>query len=208
MAMPSVAQLLQTHRARIALAVARQVHSTVPGYRNIDVEALGHNAELILDGVAMLLESGDEQTLMRIVGMDMELRQVSGVTVSDYLVALLCGLPVIRRFVVREATSVEAGLERYEQFERVALPLFGRVVANYVRTAEDLNTVPERASPLEELKSELRSGELFAYEILDVDDAPAAHKSLEDTDPARRRPTGREAKKKSAPRADHRRSRT
>lgn len=204
----SVAQLLQTHRARISYTVARQIQSTVPSYRAMDTEAIAHNAALILDGVCMLLESGDEQTLMRIVGMDMELRQVSGVTVSDYLVALLCGLPVIRRYLVRESPTAEKGLERYEQFERVALPLYGRVVANFVRTSEEQVTVPEQVSPLEELKFELRSGELFAYEIFPVEDAPARKERLEDTDPGRRQPTSRDTKKKATARPDHRRSRT
>jgi len=208
MTAPSVAQLLQAHRARIASTVARQIQSTVPAYRAMDTEAISHNAVLILDGVCMLLESGDEQTLMRIVGMDIELRQLSGVTVSDYLVAVLCGLPVIRRYLVRESPSVEKGLERYEQFERVALPLYGRVVANFLRTSEDQVTVPEKASPLEELKSELRSGELFAYEIFPVENTPAKTERLEDTDPGRRQPTSRDPKKKSSGHSGHHRSRT
>jgi hypothetical protein len=208
MATPSVAQLLQAHRARIAHTVARQIQSTVPAYRSMDTEAIAHNSALILDGVCMLLESGDEQTLMKIIGMDIELRQVSGVTVSDYLVAVLCGLPVIRRYLVREAASVEQGLERYEQFERVALPLFGRVVATFLRTSEDQITVPEKQSPLEELRSELHSGELFAYEIFPVENTPAKVERLEDTDPGRRHRQARDGKQKSAQRSDHGRSRT
>ncbi|MBN2358881.1 MAG: hypothetical protein JXR83_05465, partial [Deltaproteobacteria bacterium] len=114
---------------------------------------------------------------------------------------------VLRRFLVVEAPSVEKGLARYEQVERVALPLYGRVVADFVRSSEGVVTVPEKMSPLEALKSELRSGELFAFDIFPVGPEPAALGREEDTDPGRRRPAaGRRTGKSAESRRDQRRS--
>jgi len=137
------AQLLERHRSSVAYAIARQIQNTVPKYRTIDREAVTGNVKDVIDGVRIMLTKSDERQVMGALNVIMEIRRLSGFSVGDFLVAVLCALPVVRRFFITKSMSAELGLELYEAFESQVLPLYGRLVINFVRIAEESDTFPE-----------------------------------------------------------------
>jgi len=137
------AEILERHREGVAVAVARQIRSSVPRYRMVDKQAVANNVKDVLDGVRVLLTRGDERQVMGVLNYIMDIRRISGFSVGDFLVAVLCALPVVRRFFIAKAISAEAGLKLYEAFEAQVLPLYGRVVINFIRIAEESDTFPE-----------------------------------------------------------------
>lgn len=131
------ARLLSGRHPQIAAAVARQLKRTVPRYQDVERQALEKNVLSILRGLDHLLAKGDETTLRRIVDDVAQLRAATGFGVDEIVMAGLCFLPVLRRFLIHQEEDVMRGLAAYEAVEAVALPLFGHV-AMYFRDLADL----------------------------------------------------------------------
>lgn len=131
------ARLLSGRHPQIAAAVARQLKRTVPRYQDVERHALERNILGILKGLDRLLVKGDEATLRRIVDDIAQLRAATGFGVDEIVMAGLCFLPVLRRFLIARDEDMARGLETYEALEAVALPFFGHV-AMYFRDLADL----------------------------------------------------------------------
>lgn len=131
------ARLLSGRHPQIAAAVARQLKRTVPRYQDVERQALERNILGILKGLDRLLAKGDEATLRRIVDDIAQLRAATGFGVDEMVMAGLCFLPVLRRFLIAQDEDMTRGLESYEALEAVALPFFGHL-AMYYRDLADL----------------------------------------------------------------------
>jgi hypothetical protein len=139
------AALMKSHHRRIAQAVARQLRRTIPRYRQLDEVMLERNVATILGGVQQFLERGNATPLLSIVEDVARLRQMSGFSLQDFLVASLCFLPVVRQFLVEKLGDVGRGLACYEAVEAAALPLVGRVAALYAELEDECEpTIPDR----------------------------------------------------------------
>ncbi|MEW5850895.1 MAG: hypothetical protein AB2A00_19065 [Myxococcota bacterium] len=130
------AALMKSHHVRISQAIARQLVRLVPRYRQVDQTALERNLSSLLGGVEVLLEKGEDQRLMQLIEDVALLRQSSGFTLQDFVMAGMSFLPVLRRFFM-ERCSITEGLEAYEAVETVALPVLGRAASLYLDVGED-----------------------------------------------------------------------
>ena len=137
----------QDHLA-IAQAIAQQIQNTVPSYHEVDRVAMTRNIDLILGGAARFLETRQENRLMGVLAMVMDLRQAGGFGVGEFIVAILCAFPVLRRYFLRNAQSLPEGIAIYEAYEALTLPLVGRVAAKFGQLSDDNNTIPD-AIPIE-----------------------------------------------------------
>lgn len=135
------ARLLKPHHERIAQAVARQIRRTVPRYEQVEPVALERNLKTVLGGIQRLLEKGDAATLLRVVEDVAQLRSSTGFQASEFLVAGMCFLPVVRRFLIGSASTPGEGLAAYEAVESISLPLFGQLVDLFL-DAEEETTAP------------------------------------------------------------------
>lgn len=132
------ARLLAGRHPQIAAAVARQLQRTVPRYQNVNRQALERNILAILRGLDRLLAKGDEGTLRRTLDDIAELRATTGFGVDEIVMAGLCFLPVLRRYLVHQDEDMRRGLESYEAVEAIALPFFGHI-AMYFQNLGDLS---------------------------------------------------------------------
>jgi hypothetical protein len=167
-------QLFANRRLQLACAVARQVQATVPRYRGLDALALARNIDHVLRAVQQLLKNNDEQTLSEVLGQLKQRREHEGFSGGDFLVAVLCTLPVIRRFFCNHASSPAIGLRFYEEVEAVLLPFYGRWAAHEENAFDaDERTAPLERSPLDaELPDpQAHAGKLLAFRIMTIDDA-------------------------------------
>lgn len=120
--------LLEQHRTLVAHAIARQIMHTVPKYRHVDEVQLAANVDAVLEGVLCLLVRRDVASVTRVIDLLVALHNSRGFAPADYVVAVLCGLPVLRRFYFHYASSRALGVELYEQVESIVLPLYGHLV--------------------------------------------------------------------------------
>lgn len=122
------AKLLKSHKVRIAKAMARQVQSLVARYRNVDQTVLEKNLATLMDAGYLLFSAGDESRLMMVMQHIMQIRSLGGFQTSEFLLACMSFLPVMRRLLF-EKLPVAQALAEYEAVETVALPFFGRFVS-------------------------------------------------------------------------------
>lgn len=130
------ARFLKPRHAEIARAVTRQLKRTVPRYEEVDRTAMERNSLAILKGLQRLLEQGDVRTLKRVVDDVSQLRSSAGFSVDELVMAGLCFLPVLRRYLVSVHQDPLEGLVAYEAVEAVTLPLIGHVAAYLQEVAE------------------------------------------------------------------------
>lgn len=171
-------RLFANRRLQLACAVARQVQATVPRYRAIDALTLARNIDRVLQAVQQLLQNSDEQTLCEVLGRLRQRREGEGFSGGDFLVAVLCTLPVIRRFYCNHASSPETGLRFYEEVEAVLLPFYGRWAAHEENAFDtDERTAPLATSPLaaDLPDPQAHAGKLLAFRIMTIDDADNDH---------------------------------
>jgi hypothetical protein len=136
------ARLMKSHHVRIAQAVVRQIQVTLPRYRRVDPNDLLRNVAAVVGGLQHVLESGETDRIIRTAENLVERRQGGGFGINEWVMAMLCFLPVMRRFLVAKALDPASGLEAYESLEAVAIPLVGRVAGLYVESAS-LGTDPD-----------------------------------------------------------------
>ncbi len=127
MAHERVVALINSHRVRIARALVRQIRSLSSLYRTVEPAALEMSLQRILVVIARFLETGDEKALMATTTNTAQLRQALGFRVDDFMAAGLSFLPVMRRFIVEHARDLREGLDDYEAFEAVAIPLLAEL---------------------------------------------------------------------------------
>lgn len=142
----TTAALIQSHQVRLARAVARQIQALVPRYRDVDQTIMEKNILTLLGGVVVLLEKGDERKLLGVVGPIAHIRSMAGFSTADFVLAVMCFFPVIRRFLMERLTTTEA-LAAYDAVERVALPLVGRFVTVFENAAAE-HQAPRDAAAL------------------------------------------------------------
>ena len=138
MAHERLISLLTSHRVRIARALVRQVRSLAPVYATVEPEALEQSFQRFLSTVAHLLKSGDDSSLRETASNTAQLRQALGFRVDDYLLAGLSFLPVMRRFLVESGPTVREGLEDYEAFEALAIPLIAETARIFKNASRDV----------------------------------------------------------------------
>lgn len=122
-----VVALIGSHRVRIARALVRQIRSLSPRYTTIDPAALEMSLQRLLVVIARFLETGDETALKAATMNTAQLRQALGFRVDDFMAGGLSFLPVMRRFLVEHAPNIQQGLDDYETFEAVAIPLIAEL---------------------------------------------------------------------------------
>ena len=127
MSQARVVALIQSRRVRIARALVRQIRTLSPRYATVDPDALEQSLQRILSVVAHFLQTGDDASLRNITNHTAQLRQALGFRVDDFMSAGLAFLPVMRRFLLEHARSIEEGLADYETFEAVAIPLLAEL---------------------------------------------------------------------------------
>ena len=93
-----------------------------------------------------LLERGEEAPLLDAANHIAEMRAAMGFGVDDFALAALGFLPVLRRFIVEHARTVDEGLDDYETFESIALPFIGRAATIFLEATED-PTMPNQLRP-------------------------------------------------------------
>ncbi len=138
MSQERVVALIGSHRVRIARALVRQIRTLSPRYGTIDSAALEQSLLRILSVVSHFLQTGDDASLRNLTTHTAQLRHALGFRVDDFMSAGLAFLPVMRRFLLEHARTVEAGLADYEAFEAVAIPLIAEL-ARMFRVAGAVN---------------------------------------------------------------------
>ncbi len=124
-----VVVLLGSHKVRIARALVRQMRGLSPRYAALEQTALEENLVRLLGLIARFLETGDESSLKSHASYTAQLRQALGFELKDFMLANLSFMPVLRRFLVESAPTVEQGLADYEALEAVALPLLANAAS-------------------------------------------------------------------------------
>ena len=162
MSLAPVVQLIRSHRVRIARALVRQVRVLVPRYAQLDSSAQERNFIALLVAVERLLESGDDALLMEVTAQVAQLRASMGFQIEDFTAAALAFLPVMRRFLVEHSASAIKGLDEYEEFEALALPVLGRVGSVFLDADEDV-TLP--SSTKKEPRKKIAPGRLVPIRI-------------------------------------------
>lgn len=142
-----VVRLLKSHRVRIARALVRQARALAPRYEQIDQAAQERSFIALLIAVERLLERGEDGPLLDAAGHLAQLRVAMGFRVEDFVLASLGFLPVLRRFIIEHAPSLDEGLDDYEAFEAVALPFIGRGASIFLDAIEE-PTMPNGAKPV------------------------------------------------------------
>ncbi len=170
--MPSVnaIRLFKRQRVPIACAVARQIQRTVPAYRSVDGMTLARNVDNVLDAVSQLLDGAKPETVLGVIEVLRRRRLQQGMKDSDFLVAVLCTLPVIRRFCVQNSHSVEQGLAYYEEIEALLLPLYGLVADSNLQDFEEAATIPAGPPPGASGPLHSDGGTVIEYGIASVDE--------------------------------------
>jgi hypothetical protein len=138
MSQERVVALIGSHRVRIARALVRQIRTLSPRYGTIDSAALEQSLLRILSVVSHFLQTGDDGSLRNLTTHTAQLRQALGFSVDDFMSAGLAFLPVMRRFLLEHARTIETGLADYEAFEAVAIPLIAEL-ARMFRVAGAVN---------------------------------------------------------------------
>lgn len=126
---------MREYTPALAKVTVRQIKHVVPRYRDMDDLPLERNISLLLRGVVQLLEKSDERWLVSVVRDVAQLRALGGFTTSDFLMAGLCFLPVIRSLLVRKVAPAEEALRLYDEVEAVAIPFLGRITAMFESVA-------------------------------------------------------------------------
>lgn len=148
-----VIKLLRGHRVRIARALVRQTRALAPRYEQLDAAAQERSFLTLLLATERLLERGEDGPILDTAAHLAEMRAAMGFRVDDFALAALGFLPVLRRFIVENAKSTEEGLDDYEAFESIALPLIGRAATIFLEATEDptmpnhLRPAPVRSAP-------------------------------------------------------------
>ncbi len=127
MANERTVELLTSHRTRIARALVRQIRALSERYATIDPQALEMSLARILNVVTLMLKTGDQTVLKAAVLNTAQLRQALGFRVDDFMAAGLAFLPVCRRFILDHARTLEEGIEDYEAFEAIGIPLLSEL---------------------------------------------------------------------------------
>jgi len=172
--MPSRAasKLFKSHRKQIACAIARQIQQTIPPYRDMDTLTLARSIDQVLKAVQQLLSGDDQQALFDVLDALRAQRLQQGFSESDFMVAVLCALPVIRRFYINRASSPATGITFYEEIEAILIPLYGQWVASDCSAFEDTATDPDHESPFHSVSTEPRPSAslLPKFTIVTVED--------------------------------------
>lgn len=144
---------------RIAKALGRQIRAASVQYRSIEVEALEQSLQRLLVVIARYLETGDEAPLKAATSNTAQLRQALGFRVDDFLLAGLSFMPVMRRFILEHAHDLREGIDDYELFEAVAIPLIAELARVFRHAGADPSsdfgdddddddiTMPNRGNP-------------------------------------------------------------
>jgi len=162
-------ELLQQHHTLVSQAIARQITCTVPRYRIIDEVQLATNVSAVVEGVICLLYRRDSKSVSRVIDLLVALHTQRGFAPADYVVAVLCALPVLRRFFFHFSPSREVGIELYEQVEAILLPLYGHLVMRLsAGFEEDEDTDTAVTAPLDRDELDDEGGAL-PFEIVSVE---------------------------------------
>ena len=138
MSQERVVALIGSHRVRIARALVRQIRHLSPRYATVDPDALEQSLQRILGVVSHFLQTGDDSSLRNLTNHTAQLRQALGFRVDEFMSAGLAFLPVMRRFLLEHARTIQQGLLDYEYFEAVAIPLLSEL-ARMFRVAAAAN---------------------------------------------------------------------
>lgn len=128
-------QLIGSHKVRIARALGRQVRGFSANYASMDSAALESSFGRVLGHVEHYLTTGDDTGLRNHTAHTAQLRSALGFRANDFMLASLVFLPVMRRFLIEQATDLQSGLRDYEAFEAVAIPLLAEAALSFRRAA-------------------------------------------------------------------------
>jgi hypothetical protein len=142
-----VVSLLRGHRVRIARALVRQTRALAPRYEQLDQAAQERNFVALLLAVETLVEKGVDTPVLDQVSHLAQMRAAMGFRVDDFVLAGLAFLPVLRRFVIENSSTVQEGLDDYETLEAIALPFVGRAASIFLDAAEDPTLPNANAKP-------------------------------------------------------------
>jgi len=163
----AVAHLVE-HRELVAHAIALQIAHTVPKYRQLDVARVAANVDAVMEGVMCLLVRSNPVRVTRVMDLLVALHEKRGFAPADFIVAVLCALPVLRRFFVHYAETREQGMELYEAVEAILIPLYGHLVMRLSDGFEEESTESDVTAPM---ASRQQDPELDAlpFEIVSVE---------------------------------------
>ena len=132
-----IVKLLRSHRVRIARALVRQSRTLAPRYEQIDKLAQEKSYMGLIFALERVLEDGDESLLADQTEQLASMRSTMGFQMEDFLLATLGWLPVIRRFLFEQGTSLAEAVADYEEFETIALPLVARSASVFLEASEE-----------------------------------------------------------------------
>lgn len=131
--------LLGSHKVRIARALVRQMRGLSPRYASLEAGALEENLVRLLGLIARFLETGDDSSLRSHTSYTAQLRHALGFQLRDFMLANLSFMPVLRRFLVESAPTLEQGLADYEALEAVALPMMANAATLFEEAATEFD---------------------------------------------------------------------
>jgi hypothetical protein len=123
--------LIESYRDPLAGAIARQIKSTVPRYKDEDPPDIKENLAALLGAMPLLIRGQATSDLEEVVNGVASMRASGGFNVGEFTVAALCFLPVLRQFFRDKAATSEEAMEMYEVVEQVALPFVGHIVSAF-----------------------------------------------------------------------------
>lgn len=147
MAHERVIVLLNSHKVRIVRALVRQMRALSPRYASVEQHALEASLQRLMGLVTRYLQTGDDGSIREYTLHTAQLRQALGFKADDFMLAGLSWLPVMRRFLVEQAPSVEQGLDDYEAFEAVAIPLLAQSVILFRSAGDEFDDADEATLP-------------------------------------------------------------
>lgn len=132
--MPDVAprayaiKLLERDRARIAVAVARQLTALVPKYRTVPLASVEASTERVLSALARFVAGEGERHLLGELDRTFEARASEGYSSADLVIRTHAFLPVLRRFFCERSDDLRLGIAAYEEIEATCLGLMRHIV--------------------------------------------------------------------------------
>lgn len=107
---PPLIALLRQHRLRFLDRLVVRILESVPHYSLIGLPELRTNLDLFLDDLLQVFEQQESTSLMNRTIAVCQKRIAQGISLGDFLRAILLTMPVVRE-VTRELTTVDAAME-------------------------------------------------------------------------------------------------
>lgn len=119
--------MVEEERDLLAGMLVRQLEITVPRFQMRMADRRVENTYRVIDSARAFMVERDSTKLAQAIMFAWADSQLLGISPGEFMVASSCYLPVLRRFFVHRAESIEEGLRLFESMEAVILPFLSQV---------------------------------------------------------------------------------